>query len=218
MTQLKSTTRKLGQVLEITACCFHESGHVLYGLLAHMKITSVSITYSDVVEGTTYYLRVDEYLPTDKIDDSLVLPFAMDEVRMAYAGITAERLFYRDTCGSSKFPLVLKEGSSQDIKAASDTIKKANLAPPGKKRQELKRQVQQELAHTITEHWSDLKLIAHTLYKTKRLSFDDLKALLTKKSSRREYWKKQFREITMLFDETSSLDKAEIVAIMNEHT
>lgn len=214
MTQLTSNTRKMGKDLEITSCCWHESGHVIWALLAHMKITSVCIVYSDEVEGTTYYQQLSECLSTDILDNELIHRFAMDEVRMAYAGLVAERLFYKDICGSNKLPQVLKEGSSQDIKSASKTIKQFALAEAGKPRQKLKRQVQQSLTHTMTEYWGDLKLISHALYKTKRLSFDDLKNLLGKKSSRKDFWKQRFREIERLFDQTDRLDKSEIVDII----
>ena len=176
-----------------------------------MKITSVVVIYAnESVEGTTYYLSVDQSNTDTETTGHLIL----DEVYMSYAGLVAERMHYKDICGSSRFPWVLKEGSSPDLKNASAIIKKFNLALPGKPRQELKRKVQQELTRLMTDHWDDLKLMAHALYKTKRLSYEDLKSLLTKKSKHRDFWKGQFREIGSLFDAPESLDSASIRAIL----
>ena len=159
-------------------------------------------------------MRLDEHLPMHTIDKDTTLHIAKNEVMMSFAGLEAEKLFYRDICGSNKFPRVLKMGCEADIKSASETIKRYDLAPPGKKRQAYKRQLQKELGAILTEHWSDLKLISHALYKTKRLSFDDLKKLLTKKSVRAEFWKRQFRDIGVLFDQLNDLDNAQIVAMI----
>jgi hypothetical protein len=154
------------------------------------------VNYSEAVEGITNYFWIDK----PDLETDLIQHVAMDEVGISYAGMIAELLYYRDACGASKLPWVLKEGSSLDIKSASDTIKRYNLASSGKPRQQLKRRVQKEVNALLSEHWEDLKLISHKLYKAKRLSFDDLGILLTKKSDNRPFWKEQFDEIDTLFD------------------
>ena len=210
MAQTSISTRKLAQEIEVISCVYHETGHVLYGLLRHFQITSVFVNYTDGVEGITNYFWIDK----PDFDRDLIEHIAMDEVGASYAGFLAEGLFYRDICGSSILPKVLKEGSSLDIKAASQTIKQHNLAASGKPRQQLKRRVQNEINALLVEYWDDLKLISHRLHKVKRLSFDDLKKLLTKKSDKKEFWKKQFREIEWLFDSDSPLDNREIRRIL----
>jgi hypothetical protein len=210
MAQTATSTSKLAREFEVIAVCYHESGHVLFGLLRCLKITSVMVSYSQAVEGITHYLGIERPDLTPDIIDTL----ARDEVRMSYAGLVAEQLYYRDICGSAKFPSILKEGWSNDIKAASDVIKTHNLALPGKQRVALKRQVQKELHAMMIEHWSDLKLISHALYKTKRLSLEDLKLLLTKKSNKRQYWKERFKTIEMLFDQSKTIDNTEIRIIL----
>lgn len=210
MAQTATSTCKLARELEIITVCAHETGHVLFGLLRFFKITSVSVSYSQDVEGITHYVGLER----SDLEDEVVGLLARDEVRMSYAGLVAERLYYRDICGSNKFPSILKDGWSNDIKAASDTIKKYDLAASGKPRSTLKRQVQKELHSMMIEHWDDLKLIAHALYKTKRLSFDDLKALLTKKSANRKSWKDRFKTIEILHDQSKTIDNADIMAIL----
>jgi hypothetical protein len=210
MAQTSSTTEKLGHTFETISCCWHEAGHVLFGLLRYFKITSVSVSYVQVIEGITHYRGLER----QDLDPSLLELLAIDEVRMSYAGLVAERLYYRDICGSNKFPASLKEGWNTDFKAATDTIKRHNLAPAGAKRAAFKRHLQSQLHAIMIEHWVDLKLIAHAIYKTKRLSFDDLKALLTKKSVNRKFWKERFREIEMLFAQSETIDSSEIMAIL----
>jgi hypothetical protein len=195
MAQTSITTRKLASQIEVISCCYHESGHTLFGLLKHFQVSSVFVNYSEVVEGITHYFWIDK----PSFERNLIEHIAMDEVGMAYAGLIGEQLFYKDTCGSSKLPWVLREGSSLDIKAASKTIKEHNLASPGKPRQQLKARTRTNTNLLLTEYWDDLKLISHKLYKVKRLSFEDLKVLLIKKSTKKEFWKKQFREIELLF-------------------
>jgi hypothetical protein len=210
MAQTSTTTRKLSQQFEIVSCVWHESGHTLFGLLKHFQITSVSLTYTEAVEGITHYF----WLETPNMETDIVEHIAIDEVGMSYAGLLAETLFYKDICGSSKLPWILKEGSSPDIQAASATIKKHNLAIPGNKRTALKRSIQKDVNALLIDYWDDLKLISHNLYKVKRLSLEDLKILLTKKSSNCEFWKKQFREIETLFDPNTPLDNAQIRRIL----
>lgn len=212
MAQTAATTRKLGVQAEVIACCWHESGHVLFGLLKHLQIRSVFVNYTEVVEGITHYFRVDR----SDFELDVIEHIGLDEVGMSYAGLVSESIYYKDICGVSKLPWILKEGSSLDIKAASDTIKSWGLAQPGKPRVQLKRRIQRDVNALLTEYRDDLKLISHRLYQSKRLSFDDLKALLTKRSGNKDFWKQQFREIELLFDNDRPIDNAEIRRILDK--
>jgi hypothetical protein len=210
MAQTSASTRKIADLLEVSSCCWHESGHVLYGLLKHFHIKSVFVNYTEAVEGVTNYFWIDHL----HLDIDLIEHIAIDEVGISYSGFLAEALFYRNICGSTTLPKVLKQGSSLDIKAASDTIKEHALALPGKPRQQLKRRVQKETNALLIEYWDDLKLISHRLFKLKRLSFDDLKKLLIKKSINKDFWKQQFREIEALFDCDSPIDSTALRRIL----
>jgi hypothetical protein len=202
MAQTSASTHKIGLQAEVICCVYHECGHVLFGLLKHFHVSSVFVNYTEAVEGITNYFWVDK----PDLEQDIIQHIALDEIGISYSGFIAEQIYYKDICGA-KLPWVLKEGSSLDIKSASKTIKDHSLAAPGKPRQQLKQRVQKEVNALLSEYWDDLKLIAHRLYKVKRMSFDDLKALLTKKSNRKDFWKKQFREIELLFGTEPPDDK-----------
>jgi len=53
----------------------------------------------------------------------------------------------------------------------------------------------------LIEHWEAIDLVAHSLFKHKRLSYQDLKVLLTTKSRNRKFWKETFKEIDQIFPE-----------------
>lgn len=59
------------------------------------------------------------------------------------------------------------------------------------------------LNHTrqlMIPYWEDVQLIAKSLFKSKKLYWDDLKSLLTRKSKNKAFWKKQLKDIELLFE------------------
>lgn len=217
-------TQKRSQDYELIAACYHEAGHVICGLLYFMNIPSVSVRLTntisigsldeDSVEGNTDYevlIGYEEY--TD------IMQFInMAEVYISYAGLVAEKIYYKDICGSDKFPMILRgykgRGSSEDITEVGKFIKKLNLAPPGKQRYLFKKKVAKDLKQLITEYWDDVRLIAQALYKHKKLYQQDIKRLLVKKSANKELWKGRFKEINTLFSSDAHLDENAIRLIL----
>lgn len=206
-----SVTQKLSQDYELISTCYHEAGHTVSGLLNFMKIPAVTVNYADKrVEGFTHYELMGQEVSNSNIMDFLVL----SEINISYAGLAAEQIFYKEICGAEKLPMMLKEGSSRDLESVADLIKKNNLAPPGRKRHLYKKKLIKEVRHSLEEHWDAVTLISHALYKKRKLYFDDLKALLTKKSNNKEFWKNKFREINILVNSSEELDEKEIRYIL----
>lgn len=206
-----STRQKLSQEYELISTCYHEAGHTIAGLLTFMKIPLVTVSLtSKSVEGFTHYEMINQDMVDEKINDYLTL----SEIYISYAGMIAEKIHYKEICGADKLPMVLKEGSFPDISSATVIIRKYNLAPPGKKRQKFKQEMFKDLDADLKEHWDAIKLVSHALYKRKRLDYEDLKELLTKKSKKKEFWKNRFKEINTLVTSTRELDEKEIRIIL----
>lgn len=208
----RSITQRLSQDYELISTCYHEAGHTICGLLYFMKIPAVTVNYTaKSVEGYTHFETIDSSFEDENISEFLKLA----EISINYAGLAAEKIYYKDICGSDKFPMMLRDGSSHDILTAADLIKKFNMVPSGKKRHLFKKKVARDLKHLLEEHWDAIRLIAHALYAKKKLYHSDLKDILTKKSKNKEFWKNRFKEINLLLDSPGSLDKNDVKIILS---
>src|SRR5258708_18432696 len=136
-----SDVRRQAHDYETIACVWHESAHTICGLFNYIKITSVSINanINENNEGTTDYLLFNTCNITDKVLLKIIL---IQELQTLYGGLMGERIYYKDICGSDKFPMHLRIGSSIDIAFAADLIRKNNLSNPGKHTYLLKKQIQ----------------------------------------------------------------------------
>jgi hypothetical protein len=192
---------KMAKTHELISICYHESGHVLYGLLHYFKITSVFL--SENIKEKRIWGFTDYYPPMDiaKVEDlNLLNHLLLSEICFNYSGLTAEKLFYKKTSGSDKFPYVLKMGSEEDTINAANLIKNNNLAPPGSKRYLLKKKLIKNTASILEEYWEDITLISHALFQKKRLNFLELKDLLCKKSINKVFWKDHFKNMNYVHD------------------
>lgn len=197
---IKDIRKKAYQVHELISTSYHEAGHTIYGLLHCMKIESVYVfeaPKSKRIEGFTHYNS-----PTlDSIQDSTLLMDRIHaEIGLSYAGLAAEKRYFKISSGSDKFPLFLRDGSSHDTHSASQIIKKYNLAPAGKKRYDFKKKIIKEVNQELQENWDAVTLVAHALFQKKKLYFSELKTLLTKKGPNKEFWKQHFKAICYQYD------------------
>lgn len=197
----------------IIACSFHEASHTVCAIHNCIKISSVHTSSETVNEGTTDYYTLDVSVFED---NDLLTILLMQELQVLYGGLVGEKIYYREICGSEKFPMHLRIGSSSDISAASNLIVNHDLAKPGKHRMLLKKKIQSDVAAILNEHWSAVKIVAHALYKKKRLSFEELQHLLTRKTDNKDFWKDRFKKIRLLYNETSNLDETSIRDIILE--
>lgn len=199
--------KKAYLIQELISTSYHEAGHTIYGLLRCMKIECVYVFEDKKIKrinGFTYYNS-----PTlEKIKDFTLLSDRINaEIGLAYSGLIAEKYYFKIGSGSERFPIFLRQGSSNDTYFASKIIKKYNLSPSGKKRFLFKKKIIKDVQQELQENWNAVILVAHALFKNKKLSYLELKELLTKKASNKEFWKKQFEAISYQYDNASTLEE-----------
>jgi hypothetical protein len=207
--------KKFHEIHELISTSYHEAGHTVYGLLSLMKIESVCVfadKKSKRIEGFTHYNspRLDFIQDNTLFGNRLYC-----EIGLSYAGLIAEKRHFKLISGSDKFPMFLKEGSSLDIESAAQLFQKYNISEPGKKRYQFKKKIIKEVTQDLNDSWDDVALIAHALFKQKKLYFSDLKNLLTKKSKEKEFWKNQFRLIGFIYNKSQALDENDLKSILS---
>ena len=203
MKSLLEMRKKLSENYLMISTSYHEAGHTLYGLAHYRCIQSVELFTFEQVEGITYYDIVD----LDHITDSVLFNYIFDsEIGTKYAGLIAEKYYYKYISGSDKFPMFLKDGSNLDTKEASDIIKKYSNIEAGAPRSIYKKKIQDKVKIFVKENWEDIVLVAHAIFNKKMLSYLDLKNLLCKKSIKKDFWKNQFKRIDHIYENTSTID------------
>lgn len=196
---------------ELIAMCWHEAAHTICGLYNFMRVYHVSVMSEKYEHGNTLY----EVYDPDNIDNKLLAKILLIyEVQTLYAGMVGEKLYYQDICGSDKFPMHLRIGSSDDIQDAAKLIHKYNLAEPGKARFLFKKQVQNDTGDILIEYWEDIKLISHMLYRHKELNEGELKHFLTRYSDKKDFWKSRFKSIKNIYDNMEDLDEKYLKEIL----
>lgn len=210
---LNSIREKVTYTHELISTTHHEAGHTIYALLHYMMVHSVRVFQdkdSERVDGFTYY----NSLSLETIEDPVVLAERVQvEIGLSYAGLIAEKYQYKLHSGSDKFPSFL-DGSSKDLSEASQLIKKYQVAPAGRKRYVYKKQIVRQVTNELQTYWEDIVLVAHTLFRKKRLSFADLKNLLTKKSSSKDFWKERLKIVESYY-QTTDLDEQVFRSILS---
>lgn len=184
----------------LIATSYHESAHAIVGLANLLMVNKVVVV--DSQEGDTNYFI---YHADEAEDENLKKILVMSEIKTIYAGLVGEKMYYKDICGSGKFPMHLKNGSSIDTKIASKLIRKYELANAGKSTFKLKQDIRQEVEEFLVNHWEAVKIVAHALYRKKKLSFMELKYLLTRIPEDKNFWKDKFKTIKIIYDEKNDL-------------
>jgi hypothetical protein len=187
---------KITNTHDFISTSYHEAGHTIYALLHFIKVDSVRVFVDKKTErvgGLTWYR-----LPP-RIDHNTDLNFAKSEICLKYAGLVAEKHHFKQISGSDKFPLFLKDGSSEDTITAAKLIKRHNLAPPGKPRYNYKKKLIGKTLKELQKHWEAVTVVAHRLFNKKRISFDELRKMLTTQIADKEFWKTQFNLIDQVF-------------------
>lgn len=212
---LDQVRKRLTYTTDLISTSYHEAGHTVYGLLHFMKVSSVWVFENKKykrVEGFTHYeLPIDL---SESKDSALVTGVVKSEICLRYAGLAAEKYHFKSISGSDKYPFFLKYSSWDDTLAAVDLIKEYNLAPPGKKRYNFKKKLIKETLEDLQDNWDAVTVIAHALFKKKRLSYLTLKKLLTKHTNNPEFWKQNFSILDSIFDKQNLLDEKEIKYIL----
>jgi hypothetical protein len=200
--------KKITATHEMISTSYHEAGHAIYSLLCGMRVPYVCIftnKKNNRVEGFCHYETPDV---ASLQDANLVFSLVDSEIGIKYAGLTAERYNFKIISGSDKFPMFLRDGSSDDTLSAAALIRKYNIVSPGKKRYSYKKRKINQVLKELQIYWDDVTLLAHLLFAKKRLSFFDIKKLLIKKSPNKNFWKEQFKIISEIFDKNMYLDES----------
>jgi hypothetical protein len=196
---VKNYVKKQSFDYELIAMSFHEAGHAVCGIFNYIQVFNVHVmTDPKKRNGLTEFFV---YEKDSWQDEDLKKIIAICELQAIYAGLIAEKMYYKDICGSSKFPMHLRIGSSSDMQHASSIIRKNKLSKPGKNTLLFKKQTQYDVELVLNEHWDAVKIVAHSLYKKKRLTFDELKFLLTRKTVHKSLWKDRFKKIKIIHNE-----------------
>ncbi len=208
--------KKVTKTHEFISTSYHEAGHTVYALLHLMKVSSVAVFENKKlkrIHGITYYDYPSDF---DEIQDSdLLNTLVRAEVGISYAGLIAETSLFRSISGSRQTPTFISDGSSDDNKSAREVIKKYNLAPPGPKRTLYKQKLMREVQQELHDHWDAVMVVSHALFRHRRLSFNDLQELLTKKTHNKKFWKDQFKKINYFYDNSQSLDEKDLKIILS---
>lgn len=205
--------KRVAKTHELISTAYHEAGHTVYGLLHFMKIETVYIFEGKKsrIDGFTYY----EYPDFTMIQDPELFSLLLNaEICMKYAGLAAEKNNFKEISGSDKFPMVLRDGSSDDTLAAAKLIKVYNIVPPGKKRYSYKKKLVRQITQELQNNWDAVILVAHGLFQKKKLYFSDLKDILTKKTENKEFWKEQFKNISFIQENYDILDEKSLKSFL----
>jgi len=210
---LHSIRKKLSKTHELISVTFHEAGHAVYGLLHLMRVESVCIVDGPRVGGLTLYNSLGESALKEDSPNTLY-DLYINEVAIKYAGLAAEKIHYKKISGSNKFPMILRDGSSDDTLSAAYLIRKHDLSPAGKKRYSFKKKLIREVSLELENHWDAVTVIAHALFDRKKIYFDDIKNILIKKTEDKEFWKNKFKDINYIYNNIGSIDKKYIIPIL----
>lgn len=208
---MKSSFRKKSWDYDLIAMSFHESGHIVCAIYNYSSVYNANVMTPKIRDGNTDFYSYGNNLIEDEDLNKIMIIL---ELQILYAGLISEKMYYKDICGSSKFPMHLKIGSSWDTQQASIIFRKNNLAPSGKRTLLLKKSIQNDVEHILSEHWDAVKMIAHSLYMKKRLTFDEIKFILTRKTQHNDFWKNKFKKIKLIHNESSMLTEYDIKKIM----
>jgi hypothetical protein len=212
------TSRKIAKSFELVMTSHHEAGHVIYALLHLMRVSSVCV-YEDKdrkrIYGATYYDHPQDFSTIQ--DPELLATLVRADVGMSYAGLIAEKALFKSISGSSQTPLFISEGSALDNKGARDMIVKYALAPSGSKRAAYKAKLMREVRADLRVYWRDVVRLAHGLYKHRKLSFEDLSMLLTKKSPNKKFWRERFKKMNRLYNKPESSEEV-LCVLLSEPT
>lgn len=210
-----SPKSKMAHDYELIAMSYHEASHTICGLFNFIHMYRVYVMSEKYSEGNALYESYDPWQVKDKILSKILCIF---EIQTLYAGLVGEKIYYKEICGSDHFPMHLRIGSSTDMRQASKLINKQKLTPAGKNRVIFKRQIQNDVKNLLSDHWQDVKLIAHVLYKYKELNADEIKFFLTRKSCNKEFWKTRLKEIALIYNNKQNIEETRLKEVLLQNS
>jgi hypothetical protein len=188
--------RKITKTYELISTSYHEAGHTVYALMNFMKVKSVSVFEARKekrIHGVTNHYHPCDF--KDIKDVSVLRTLVGADVGIGFAGLIAEEIFFQSITGSDKLPTNIKEGSDKDYDDAEKLIDKHNIIPAGKMRTVYKKKLSENVRRDLIDNWDAITIVAHALFRHRKLSFRKLKSLLTTKSRNKKRWKKQLKAV-----------------------
>ncbi len=209
--------KKKSQHLDLIFISIHEAGHAILYLLNSFIVNNIVITKSsDPTLSYSAYTTHQAYINfSDNFTDELKNKIIIGEISSLYAGLAAEKYYFKVISGIETFPMVLQNGCYSDNATAAKLIKSYNLAPAGKKRYLLKKKIIKETEKTLQNYWEDVLLISKRLIKSKKIDKKQLKRLLTTKSLKKDFWKKLYSIIEYLDDNHQKISSDEIISLLS---
>lgn len=190
--------KKVTKTYELIATSYHEAGHTIFALLHCMKVNSVYVFEHKIFKRIHGFTQYESRSTTENCH---IADFLEQEIGLSYAGLLAEKYHFKMISGSDQVPMFIKEGSSDDLSDIRQIINKYNPVPAGNKRYAYKQAIARKTTALLAEHWDSVDVVSHALFKHKKLSYQDLKALLTTKTKNRKFWRGIFKEIERIFPE-----------------
>jgi len=190
--------KKVTKTYEFITTSYHEAGHAVFALLCYMKVSAVCIFEHKMLKRIHGFTQYES--PDIDPNHSQFIQQLEQEISLSYAGLLSERHHFKSISGLDQIPMFIKEGSSNDIFAITKMLQKYNPVPAGKKRYAYKQKLARKTMKILIEYWDAIELVAHSLFKHKRLVYQDLRDLLTKKSKNKKFWKEQFKIISQNFN------------------
>lgn len=210
---ISDVRKKVTLTHDLISTSHHEAGHTIYALLHFMTIHSVWVFQNKQnkrMEGWTHYYSLE----LDDIQDPALKQERLHaEIGLSYAGLVAEKHQYKLHSGSDKF-LTCLDGSRKDRREAAEIIKKYELAPSGRQRANYKKRMIRRVSRELQEHWDAVTAVAHGLFQKKRLNFEDLKNILTKKTENKKFWKERMKMISKFYNK-ETIDEKEFRSMIS---
>lgn len=206
--------KKFHSTHELITTSYHEAGHTIYGLLKCIKVEEVSVFENKKtkrIEGFTYYKSPT---PGQFASSELNNYWIIAEISCKYAGLNAEKYHFKNISGSDKFPMFLRDGSSSDTLSAAAMIRQFNLSSPGRKTYNYKKKLIKNTCDDLQEHWDAITLISHALFKKRRLDYEEIKKILIRKSSHKQFWKEKFKDISKIYEIPSIINEFDLRLIL----
>lgn len=207
--------KKLTYTHDLISTSYHEAGHTIYALLHFTKVSSVVVFENKKnkrIEGFCYYQSPVDLSEVEDVDFRKHL--VTYEIGLKYAGLTSEKYYFKTISGSDKFPMVLKDGSSDDTLSAAALINTYELVPSGKKRYLFKKKMIHSVLLELQNNWEAITLVAHALFKKKKLSYAALKKILCKETENKDFWKSKFKVLDRIFAKNRNINENELKTIL----
>jgi len=199
---------------DLICTSYHEAGHAIFTLLHNMRVPLINLFENKTNKRVEGYCRYETPIELEDIKDPELFNYQLiAEIKIKYAGLAAEKYHFKTVSGSDKFPMFLRYGSSDDTLSAAALIKQFNLVAPGKKRYNYKQKLIKDTTQLLIEHWDAVVLISHRLFQKKKINYQQLKNILTKKTKNTEFWKNKFKKIEFIFKNLDELDELKIKPI-----